>query len=363
MDKYLKKLIKEAKNLQLKKEDKLRIRKNLYSFMRENPLPPTPALTFGQIFKKHAIAFSIVILLVSGSGISFAAEGSAPGNILYPVKKANERMLSSLILSEEFQANWELKKAERRLVEAEKLASQAELEEDKIASIENDFEEHARTINERIAELQLDNKFREAAELSSDFETSLKAHDKILTRIIKSKTNAISGAEPLAFNVRAKSNVAERARITSEDNVLSAPADEEKTDDNTIEGRTNKAENRILKIHRLLNKLSPFLAENIREKTLNQIEFVDELMMQAQDYITQGEFGKAFIILQQANRISGELEIILSAGEDVSNNIKIEKTISIKDCTGPILESFPRQCATPDGNLIIREDLEIKIPQ
>jgi hypothetical protein len=375
MDKEFKNLIKEAKKIQLKLEDKTRVRERLYHFMEQNPLPQTVPMT--ALFRKYAVAFTALIIILGVSGVSVAAEGTTPGNMLYPIKQMNEKIASSLIFSEKAKLRWEMRKVERRLEEAEKLAAKESLEAKRVAYLEEDFEKRARKINEKIAEYELKNKMAEAAEFSSNFETSLRAHDQILTKIIKSKSAPESKIEPLVLNVRAKTNLASRVRIKTEDAVLTAAPmsgedpqmlgsqDLEEPEgsllDLAVKERLAHAEERIENVQKLLQEQD--LSEETKTTAQERLDWAKELIEQGRTHLENGVISKSFLLAQQANRIAQEIEILIESHLDLFDDIDKQGTISIKDCNYPILESFPRQCATPDGNLVIEEDLEIEIPR
>jgi len=380
MDKGFKQFFKEAREIKLGQEEKTQIRERLYQFIESNPLPEIPKIPMSVLFRKYASAFIALLVILGGSGMSFAAEGSTPDSLLYPIKHFNERIAGSFMFSDRTKLQWEIRKVERRLEEAEKLAAKESLKTRHIVYLEEDFEERAQIVNSKIAELELQNKMADAAEFSSHFETSLRAHDCILTRIIKSKTKPESEIEPLLLNVRAKTNLASRARIKTEDAVLDQepkgmggggpmmlaaeelPVSSLSELDLAVQERLVNAEERIIRIEEMLQE-ADLSEENI--KTLQgKIDWAKELIEQGRVHLEDGIISRSFLLVQQADRIAQEIEILVVRHLDLFDAVDSKKeTISIKDCNYPILESFPRQCATPDGNLVIEEDLQIEIPR
>ncbi len=378
MDKEFKKLFKEAAQIKLDQRDKTRIRENLYQFMKGNPIPESQKVPLTILFRRHAFVFTALIIIFGTAGVSFTAEGSIPGSILYPIKQINERVASSLIFSEKAKLQWEMRKVERRLEEAEKLAAKENLKEKYIVYLEADFEERAQIINSKIAEFELKEQMADAAEFSSYFETSLRAHDNILTKIIKSKSAPESEVEPLILNVRAKTNLASRVRAKTEDAVLRdtptgggavlmLAAQTESTSVSSelalvVQERLIDTEKKIEKVQEMLQKKE--LTDDTIIKVQKKIDWTKELIENGKRHLSEGVISKSFLLAQQANRVIHEIEILIERHLDLFNDVNINQgTISIKDCEYPILESFPRQCATPDGNLVIKEDLEIEIPR
>jgi len=377
MDKGFKQLFEEARKLKLGLEEKTQIREKLLKFMESNPLSEKPRIPITALLRRYAVALTALLIIIGGSGMSVAAEGSTPDSMLYPIKHLNEKIADTLMFSDRAKLQWEMRKVERRLEEAEKLAAKESLEEKHITYLEEDFEKRAQMINSKIAEMELQKKMADAAEFSSRFETSLKAHDYILTKIIKSKT--IPGEiEPLVLNVRAKTNMASRVRIKTEDAVLNrgdergigggdmmlaadeAPPLDILDLDLAIQERLDFAKKRITKTEELLQGTDLNNKESFQER----LDFAKLLIEQGETYFNEGVISKSFLLIQQADRIVLEIEIIVKRHLDLFNDLDSKQgTISIKDCEYPIAESFPRQCMTPDGSLVIEEDLEIEIPR
>jgi len=375
MDKGFKQLFEEARKLKLGLEEKTQIREKLFQFMKSNPLSETPRIPITALLRRYAVAFTALLIIIGGSGMSVAAEGSTPDSILYPIKKHfNERAKDYLVFSDKAKLQWEIRKVERRLEEAEKLAAKESLRAEHMKYLEEDFEKRAQIVNSKIAEFELQKKMIDAAEFSSHFETSLRAHDYILTKIIASKT--IPGeTEPLVLNVRAKTNMASRLRVKTESAILDQEprgimmlAEEELPVSNTsgldlaVQERLNIAEENIIKVEEMLQKAN--LDQENREELQRKIDWAKELIEQGSTHLEDGVISKSFLLVQQADRIVLEIDIILERYLDLFNDLDSKHgTISIKDCKYPIAESFPRQCMTPDGSLVIEEDLEIKIPR
>ena len=96
----------------------------------------SPFISFNFLsFKFMPIAILLIVLL--GGGVSFAAEGALPGDALYPVKVGvNERVRAALALGLEADAEWNVRQIERRLEEAEELSAEGELNAETRTEIE-----------------------------------------------------------------------------------------------------------------------------------------------------------------------------------------------------------------------------------
>jgi len=143
--------------------------------------------TYFYLLMKKPVAWLVIIgMLVSGGGVSFAAEKSVPGDILYPVKVGvNEEVRSAFAVTPEKKAEWEAARAERRLDEAATLAVSGRLDETKRKDIETRFEKHAVRAAED-AETLGEINTSAAVDFAANFETRLAAHEALLNEVNES---------------------------------------------------------------------------------------------------------------------------------------------------------------------------------
>ncbi len=129
-------------------------------------------LTRHNILTRMPIA--ILIALLMGGGVSYAAAGTVPGDTLYPVKvHVTENAESVFAIGGNARAKLEEKLALRRLEEAEKLEAKHDLSAEGKAQLKENFDEHTTSIE---AELKGMEKREDANEISSEFELSLAQH-------------------------------------------------------------------------------------------------------------------------------------------------------------------------------------------
>ncbi len=100
-------------------------------------------------------AFATLAVLFTFSGFAFAAEGAAPGDMLYPFKRhVNENVLGVLAWSQRGKAEYDIALAKRRLKETAALAIQDKLDPDSHARLTNEFILHVHSAMTRIADLE-----------------------------------------------------------------------------------------------------------------------------------------------------------------------------------------------------------------
>lgn len=217
--------IKQVNQVKLSADEKTSIRKSVLNFIYQNPArysveqphlnykSMVPILLKSLIWLQNrgsTISFRLVgtiLLIISvlvGGGVTIGAEKALPGDTLYPVKVGlNEEVRGWLSVSEESKANWEIKRAQRRLEEAETLAEDGSLDLEARGNIEANFEAHADRVKKRIEKFENKKDFHAAVDVSSKFETSLKAHQKILNRLTaESKEEVKKEVRPIHSKVK-----------------------------------------------------------------------------------------------------------------------------------------------------------------
>ena len=143
---------------------------------------PSPYLF---IFHRRFVAIAAALLLVvfTGGGTAFAAQGALPGTPLYPVKiYVNENVQGALAISDEAKVSFHTSVAQTRLKEAETLASQGKLDATTSQQIENNLNNHIAQAD-TIAATLTEQDPAAGVEASVNLDSSLAAHGSILARL------------------------------------------------------------------------------------------------------------------------------------------------------------------------------------
>lgn len=324
MDKNLEQFIKSSKNILLSKEEKGLMRAKLESSMRgisavresgASRLPFIEAIKKSIIntfkLKTMPLLAILIALSLTGGGVSAAAENALPGDILYPVKvKANEEIRALIALSKESKAEWEVRRTERRLEEAEKLAAQGEINAEARAQIEENFKIHAERVNARIAEFKEDSDEEGAADVSSRFETSLNAHAKILERLAVEKTKVKTEVSALEVKVRNEAKTAMKHREEAEKKLS-----EEKGErvQQAAEGKLKAAENKIEEVKKFIERMKEKLGATATAEAEAKIKVAEDLVVQGKTKLEAKEYGEAFALFQKAHRTAEEAKLLIDA--------------------------------------------------
>lgn len=177
----------EINALRLSDAERSLMRANLVAHMAANPLPtPSPysgILSPFQYGSLRPFAFALVALFMVGASTVIAAEGSLPGDLLYPVKiNIIERVEAAFATSAESKAAFAVELADRRMGEVAQLNASAS------STPIRDEESRARVVKaakyaeDAIAELENENP-QAAAQENARFSATLEAHSDTLENL------------------------------------------------------------------------------------------------------------------------------------------------------------------------------------
>lgn len=322
-------LVKEAKKIIfLKKEEKESVRLNLIAFMHENPAinsKPTHdgyqyLANWASLFRskrivlRYVLAMSCTVLLLGVSGISFAANGSLPGDLLYPVKVGvNEKVLSFLLLSGEAKAKYDVHLAKLRLEEGEKAAVGKKLNDQTRSKIESLFNEHIDNAKKHLSGAK--DHAELSAKINSDLEASLNAHAQILNQLVnRDGDNNAKNVQSILSEVQTKTDAAKRARQDSEDALSLQPSSSVKS---PAEDNLAKAEKKLDEVNNFIESKKSSMNQNSYDAANKKLMLAKSKISQGKDELTLGNYGKAFSTSQEAMRIGQETKIRLRSSIDL----------------------------------------------
>jgi hypothetical protein len=160
----------KAQTTQLNAAEVSRAQKTVLAFVSSHPVDMVKAVAkrekaqngfFTMIFSfRYHPALAAILLLVLGTGsVSYAAEFSVPGDMLYPVKiHVNESVQAHLAFSSEAQAEVNAKQASKRIREAKQLALAGRLTPDIRTKLTKEFEAHVEVSEQNIQKIAIQNK-------------------------------------------------------------------------------------------------------------------------------------------------------------------------------------------------------------
>lgn len=371
----------KAKRITLLPHEKKEMRANLELFMAKYPVRKvddtrlllqerSEMSTFAGWFtlkplisKLQPMVIALIIALLVGGGTSFAAQGTLPGDILYPIKvSVNEEVRGWIAISDEAQAKWDARRAEKRLEEAEELAAQGRLDAQTSADIESRFEGHAEAFGRQAEKIEAKQKTSVALEVHSNFEASLKAHEQILAQIVAKKESTRAEIQPILVKTRVQQNLEAKARSDNEAKVSAEAGVEFQA---AAEGKLKAAENKIAEVRGFISRIKTSVSANVTAEAEAKLEAAEEVVARGKVRMEAKAYGEAFTNFQEAIRVAQEAQLVAKT----ENELKIEidaPSVNIRVNGGEKVESNGQMQnnsepkGSPSGSGEVRSQTEVK---
>lgn len=171
----------QAERIALSPAEKAQIRHALIEAMAEAESPAWWSLPLRRL---TSITAALLIVTVTGTGVSFAAEDAMPGDLLYPVKiRVNEEVRMRLARTPEAKAKVAAVHAERRMHEAEVLASNGSLKPETAGMLAAEIQTNVQTVELAMDTLLASEDAETAASIGMELEASMAAHSRVLARL------------------------------------------------------------------------------------------------------------------------------------------------------------------------------------
>ena len=335
MKQFLKTIKKSYRATSLTAVERSAVRDAVVSFMHEHPVRADvarrqvwhtgDALRLIMHFLKP-MPIALLIFLLLGGGVSYAAENALPGDILYPVKvQVNEPVRELLTIDKKDKAGLATQLVERRLQEAEALSARGALNDNNRASIEVAFTKQSTTASSRIREFETSGDIDTAASLASSLEGSLKAHEKILREVAPRATGQTFFDDSKSFESLKKklSDVSDDTsmfRIKLEQSLASSTATS--TQAGLFAPTRVAATAAIRTVRSFIEKNNARLDPATVTTATQQLNQADALVLQGDTFVTERKFVDAFRAFQKAGRIAREARILLVASRELPRVIK-----------------------------------------
>lgn len=376
MNLTFKQFVSLAKGLKLKDQEKAEFSRALRELMANEPLTKPSAavrksllarhnrwsnqLANYLIFLKKPMPILLILAILLGGGATFAAEKTLPGDALYPVKIViNENVRSWLAFSDQAEAALQAKLAERRLEEAEKLATKSRFDSKVAVDLENNFEEHAGKINDRVAHFAEKDR-AQAAEVNADFDAALKAHEKILSAIVDAEDN--QGVKADLAELLTKLRAEEKDTIRSEEEQEAAIKLKTGPDVQTAaEAKLRVAENKVAQVASLIDSKKVELGTEAVAQAEARLKLAQDLIAAGKVKLQAKAFGEAFVLFQKAQSIAQEAKLLIEAKmefEHEENDNKNEGQTETTDTPTPSAKVSPSPAASLRGKAKFESEIE-----
>lgn len=330
----LKKEIKELMKVELSKTEKDELRSDLLSYMEFHPVMEAELnrpIMYRSILEvliiNRTMPIALLIAILFSGGVSFAAERALPGDVLYPVKvNVNEEVRGLIALNQEGKAEWESKRAERRLEEAEKLAISGELKAEIIAKLEDNFEEHADKVEERIAKLEEKGNIEAAERLSSALEIALDSHDRVIATLSASST-ATSSLKllPLGILVKNRADIAGKVQDKVEISFEKLSATDAKA---AAEGKIGAAANKLESTKKFLELKRETLSADGYARASAKIASSTEALAEARTFLSTEKYADAFLKAKESMDLSQKAKAAVALHFELGQKINLNAIIN-----------------------------------
>lgn len=325
MKNQFKKFSDKYANFALGGADKKRIRDNVVAFMKDNPVKsgnhrgPLGVLFGAGYISKYGnfkmVAVSLASFLIFVGGFAYAADVSLPGQALYVVKTGvNEKVLGLFAVSNNAKARLEVKLAEERLVEAEKLSVDNRLDTQLALEISNRFRKHADKANTILATIESKKESNDIYDVSIKYESSLVVHSEILTKL--------ESRDPAVAEIRAEvaSHIegVSRARARVQTAILQSGEADTKV----------SADKNRLSAESILSDIEQFITRKTANSSSNINSDVSRKFLNAQNIyaeglvkLREGSYGEAYVLFQQSEEEATEAKSFLIATDELNLNL------------------------------------------
>lgn len=323
---------------------------------RETFLPAPAGPTFSLFLtKKYMMAtLAIILVLALSGGVTYAAEGTLPGDVLYPIKvKVNEEVWAALATSAEAEADWNVRRAERRLEEAAVLVATGRLNDETRARIEERFTAHAERVQARVEKFESEGKEEQAERVAERLAVSLQVHERILDKIadaVKDGDRVEIEVKPLVRKIRAERRANEAVQAAVEARLEAKAAIEESNDDQVDEvdevrvtttvmiqteaaavGRREAAKHKIAEAERFIARAD--LSAEAQAEAEARLNEAKTLLVTGEVELTVKEFDAAFSLFGQAHRVAQSAKVSIQAHTQLQAHLPpgLKLKIELKD--------------------------------
>lgn len=324
-----------AKRVRLTEEEHASIRRVLLTYTLEHPklekeYSPYARLMSWDVIRRPlpAAVFASLIILVSGGGVSFAAEQALPGDPLYPVKvSVNENVRLFLATTDEAKAVVETDRATRRLEEAEELVKCSGFDMNTRSEVEREFEVQTERLKSRITVLKDMGKADAAEEVSLNFEAALQAHGEILTNLSVTASSTKSEKQNEIESLRKK------VTIQKQDSVSERSEDEQKRSVNINESRDaalrgmRAALKKIEEVKGFVRLRSSALGKNAVAGADSRFSLALRTVSEGEAKFKFGSYAEALRLFQRAYRLTEEIKPLVNARQNLKIDVPLNADV------------------------------------
>jgi hypothetical protein len=189
-DPKFEKFIFDLENIKMTSLEKSKLRQSLLSFAVQQEYKQkqnTPFVSPFTLMVKKGFAFAFIGLLTLGSLTQVGAAYALPGDVLYPVKIAQEEVVLKVQRNDEEKINYQIKRTEKRIQEATSLAQKGEIDTEIEKKIAENIQKQTQEVHNHISKIQESNP-EKALAFNTEFKSTIKVNSEILKKVSGKKS-------------------------------------------------------------------------------------------------------------------------------------------------------------------------------
>jgi hypothetical protein len=275
------------------------------------------------------IIVAIVLAISSATGVAMVAETTVPGDLLYPVKvSVNEAVRDVITVSDVASANWEIRKAERRLEEAEELALRGD--KDPLARVEANFERYLAKVTEIQEKLKNNDRVVEVLDVNSRLDSALSAHERTMDRIRLSS----SDEEEQNNLTEAIQKVQDKVEKIRRDGIEFETALKASNVEEATMGKLEALNNQLEATEKLYDRKKEELTPDVTSSIDRHFQMVKTKIEEGIEEEGAEQYRKAFRIYQEATRLLQEVHTLIKVDRRLDLSEKIRERTAHRDEVG-----------------------------
>jgi len=309
------------KKINLKNEDKYDIRRNLLSFMEENPVRENrlarylnwksmlPGLKLNLQFMPIKIITAVlaVAVILGGSATAFAAEGSLPGDALYSVQSATEQVRGWMKFSSASKAEWHAKMTEKRLGELDNLLSEGKITEEQKTKLEEKIQNRVEMASQQFEKMKERGEAGRVLGIAAKLENSLKTREHIFKNAGKMFEKLAEKDAKFAEKLKDKASFIALKREDIEEKIKNDNSEKMKS---AAKGKMTAAENKIEEVKKFIEKNKEKFGEEAALKAREKLVYAKAVVADGKNKMDEKKYGEAFVLFQKAHWLAQEAKML-----------------------------------------------------
>lgn len=392
----LRQLKKEAKAICLTNDEKKLMQSQMLEFIKTNPVrtevvarqevqivEPFSTFSFPLLKRKYMFTTlaAVVIVMLTG-GVSYAAEGSMPGQPLYPIKQINEEVKAAVTVSAKATADWNARRAERRLEEATTLAVQGKLNEKTELELTTKLKAHVKATETEIKKLETNGDVQAAADVSARLNNALVVHGNIISSLepqaavtLKEETH-YENKQPNPSAVGNVQNRAVKNRLVNEIKIQANEVTKVKVDlDAKMKtkaqvnakaaavGKIGAAKNKIAEVKKFVDLKRASVSSETAAKADAGIKAAKLQVVKAEASLTKKAYAEAFAEASRAHELAQEAKFLVDVQTNVKVNLNVGKILNKIEIPKPELKiNTVPAVLVPSGSSTGSGSVKVKTP-